>query len=132
MTIKNKFYADRREFYDKGYDYDKAIESTRDKWIEEEKFKDFLQYTLQETKKHTKFVEPFLEILLKKAEKQLFKTYWKAIFSEEMWYIWFLINYWKNKKDKKFTTEDLLSYDREELNENHDKYPAMQDAWPLV
>ena len=110
MTIKNKFYADRREFYDKGYDYDKAIESTRDKWIEEEKFKDFLQYTLQETKKHTKFVEPFLEILLKKAEKQLFKTYWKAIFSEEMWYIWFLINYWKNKKDKKFTTEDLLSF----------------------
>jgi len=125
MNIEQRY----DELRDLGYDYDKAHEILKKECIEKKLYTEFINYLLKEYYSHTEYAESFLDVLVEQQEYQVFKTYWKARVSEDIRYIWELVDYWKNEKDKKFTTKDFLSYDRKVLDENQDKYPAMQDAW---
>ena len=125
MNIEKRY----DELRDLSYDYDEANKILKKECIEKKLYIEFIAYLLKRYYGHTEYAESFLDVLVEQQEYQVFKTYWKARVSEDIRYIWELVDYWKNEKDKKFTTKDLLSYDRKVLDENQDKYPAMQDAW---
>lgn len=111
------------------YDYDEALKVLQKECIDKKLYSKFVNYLLNRYHVHDEYAESFLDVLVEQREYHLFKIYWKTRLSEQIRYFWELVDYYKNDKDKRFTTKDFLSYDREVLNENHEKYPAMQDAW---
>lgn len=125
MTVKNYY----RELRKQGFGYDEAHEKLKQECIEKKQFSGFATYLLNEYYSHTEYADSFLNVLIHENEYGIFKTYWKARLSEQIRYLWELVSYWKNEKDKKFTTKDFLSYDRKILDENQDKYPAYQDEY---
>jgi len=112
-----------------GLGYDEAHNKLQEVCIKEGLYSQYIRYILKQFYQHTENIDTFLEVIRSEQKYQLFKTYWKARLSEEVRHIWELLAYWKNENNKKFITEDLLIYDRKILNENQNKYPAMQDAW---
>lgn len=125
MTVKNYY----RELRKQGFGYDEAHEKLKQECIEKKQFSGFVTYLLNEYYSHTEYADSFLNVLIRENEYGIFKTYWKARLSEQIRYLWELVSYWKNEKDKKFTTKDFLSYDRKILDANQDKYPAYQDEY---
>lgn len=133
------------EIRDLGNDYDEANEKLKQKVIQQKLFYDFTTYILQRYSSHSKYADSFLDALLENNEPVLFKKYWKKRLSEQIQYFWELYNYfeegvgWRNNKqtlvyeqynfEVELNTKKFLSYDRDILNENHDKYPAFQDSY---
>jgi len=125
MTIKERY----SKLIVKTGDYDEACNLLKEECLKEGLYNGFIDYILKEYYEHTDYANSFLDVLIEQDEYQLFKRYWKVRVSEDIRYMWESIDYYKNEKDKKFTTKDFLSYDRKILDENQDKYPAMQDSW---
>ena len=125
MNMKKRY----DELRDLGHDHDEAQDILKRECIEKNLYTEFINYLLKEYYNHTAYAESFLDALVENQAYQPYKMYWKVRVTEEIRYMWELVDYWKNEKGKTFTTKDLISYDRKILDENQDKYPAYQDEW---
>jgi len=129
MSIAQQLYDYAKKFCDKGDGYNNAEKRAIDDWIKQKRFKELLLYFIGESNNYVEEAEPFLKSLLQNQENKLFKIYWKHILSNKVWRIWEHINYWKREKKIIFDTNMLLSYDKNILNANKEKYPVMRDIW---